>query len=181
MHAACHLWAGKNTSGERSWTVGRYSSPAPDVRAPPKYIPIKIFMLYLAIIFASFGINYFEIFCGCRPSEGSNPEDWNSQTEMDEYLKAEHTGRDDVGPCTEAYPDCSYSLLSAFTKIMFTWPHTSIKCANSQGKHYACFLSSPKHVSLNNAVDPPSASDAAGRRFAGGRQLPTPQVPCLPS
>jgi hypothetical protein len=59
-------------------------------------------------------------FFDCRPSEGSNPDDWSSQTELDEYLKAEHTGRDEISPCTQAYPDCPYSLLSAFTKIMFT-------------------------------------------------------------
>jgi len=39
---------------------------------------------------------------------------------MDEYLKAEHTGRDGISDCQEAYPDCPYSLLSGFTKLMFT-------------------------------------------------------------
>ncbi|XP_065335927.1 uncharacterized protein LOC135936867 [Cloeon dipterum] len=54
------------------------------------------------------------------PSEGSNPEDWASQTELDEYLEAEYTGRDDLKACKEAYPECSFSLLSGFTKLMFT-------------------------------------------------------------
>ncbi|XP_059490292.1 uncharacterized protein LOC132205328 [Neocloeon triangulifer] len=54
------------------------------------------------------------------PSEGAKDDGWASKSEMDEYLEAEYTGRDDIKPCVEAYPDCSYSILGAFSQLMFT-------------------------------------------------------------